>query len=45
MEIMHLNHQKGKVKDKGKIVPVLFLNEHYAMKEYWGSGCIAPPIL
>jgi hypothetical protein len=21
---------------KGKVVPVLFLNEHHAMKAYWG---------
>jgi hypothetical protein len=25
---------KGKCKDKGKVVPVLFLNEHHAMKAY-----------
>jgi hypothetical protein len=29
---------------KGKIVPVLFLTQHHAMKTYWGSGCIAPRI-
>jgi hypothetical protein len=33
---------KGK---KGKVVPVLFLTKHHAMKAYWGSGCIAPLIL
>jgi hypothetical protein len=30
---------------KGKSVPVLFLTEHHAMKAYWGSRGIAPPIL
>jgi hypothetical protein len=29
----------------GKVVPVLFLTEHYAMKAYDGSGGIAPSIL
>jgi hypothetical protein len=32
-----------KVKDK--VVPVLPLTEHHAMKAYWGSGSTAPPIL
>jgi hypothetical protein len=32
-------------KGKGKVVPVLFLTEHHAMKAYWGSGGIAPLIL
>jgi hypothetical protein len=31
-------------KSKGKVVHVLFLAEHHAMKAYWGSGCIAPQI-
>jgi hypothetical protein len=31
--------------DKGKVVPVLFLSEHHAMKPYWGSGGITPRIL
>jgi hypothetical protein len=35
---------KGKGKGKDKVVPVL-LTEHHAMKSYWGSGVIAPPIL
>jgi hypothetical protein len=34
-----------KGKGKGKVVPVLFLTEHNAMKAYWGSGGIAPLIL
>jgi hypothetical protein len=34
-----------KAKSKGKVVPVPFVIEHYAMKAYWGSGCIAPRIL
>jgi hypothetical protein len=29
---------------KGKVVPVLFLTEHHAIKAYWGSGGIAPRI-
>jgi hypothetical protein len=33
------------VKAKGKVVPVLPLTEHHAMKAYWGSGGTAPPIL
>jgi hypothetical protein len=28
-------------KGKDKIVPVLFLIEHHAMKAYWGNGVIA----
>jgi hypothetical protein len=32
-------------KGKGKVVPVLFLNEHHIMKAYWGSRGIAPLIL
>jgi hypothetical protein len=32
-------------KGKGKVVPVLFLTEHDAMKAYWGGGSIAPRIL
>jgi hypothetical protein len=34
-----------KRKVKGKIVPVLFLTEHHAMRAYWGSGGIATLIL
>jgi hypothetical protein len=30
---------------KGKVVPVLYLTEHHAMKTYWGSGGIASRIL
>jgi hypothetical protein len=30
---------------KSKVVPVLFLTEHHAVKAYWGSGGIAPHIL
>jgi hypothetical protein len=30
---------------KGKVFLVLFLNEHHAMKAYWGSEGIAPLIL
>jgi hypothetical protein len=33
------------VKGKDKVVPVLFLTGHHAMKVYWGSGGIAPLIL
>jgi hypothetical protein len=32
-------------KVKGKVVAVLFLTEHHAMKAYWGSGDIAPRLL
>jgi hypothetical protein len=32
-------------KGKSKVVPVLFLTEHHAIKAYWGSGGIAPYIL
>jgi hypothetical protein len=32
-------------KGEGKVVPLLFLTEHHAMKAYWGSGGIAPHIL
>jgi hypothetical protein len=34
-----------KVKVKGKVVPVIFLSDHHAMKAYWGNGSIAPRIL
>jgi hypothetical protein len=37
----HENIQKG----KGKVVPVLFLTEHHAIKVYCRSGGIAPCIL
>jgi hypothetical protein len=33
------------VKVKGKVVPVLFVTEHHAMKAYRGSGGMAPFIL
>jgi hypothetical protein len=33
------------VKVKSKVVPVLFITEHHAMKAYWGSGVIDPRIL
>jgi hypothetical protein len=32
-------------KDKGKVVPVLFLADHYAMKAYWGSESMASRVL
>jgi hypothetical protein len=32
-------------KAKGKIVPVLSLTEHHAMKAYWGNKGIAPRML
>jgi hypothetical protein len=31
--------------NEGKVVAVLLLPEHHAMKAYWGSGGIAPLIL
>jgi hypothetical protein len=34
-----------KCEGKGKVVPVIFLTEHHAMKAYLGSGGIAPRIL
>jgi hypothetical protein len=42
--ISQLNPYKGKSK-KGKVVPVLFSTEHYAVEAYWVSGSIAPRIL
>jgi hypothetical protein len=33
-----------KIYIKGKVVPVLLLTEHHAMKAYWGSRSIAPII-
>jgi hypothetical protein len=30
---------------KGKVIRVLVLTKHHAMKAYWGSGGIAPLIL
>jgi len=45
-QVIRLN-QKGlfNIKRKSKIVPVLFLTKHHAMKTYLGSGGIAPHIL
>jgi hypothetical protein len=37
----HTATHQHKSKGKGKIVPVIFLTEHHAMKAYW-SGGIAP---
>jgi hypothetical protein len=34
--------EAGWAPGKGKVVPVLFLTEHHAMKAYLGSGGIAP---
>jgi hypothetical protein len=31
-------------KAKAKVVPVLFLTDHHALKVYWGSGGISPRI-
>jgi hypothetical protein len=28
----------NKTLSKGKVVPVLIITEHHAMKAYWGSG-------
>jgi hypothetical protein len=36
---------KGKGKGKGKVLPVLFLTEHHAMKAFWGSGGTVPRII
>jgi hypothetical protein len=36
---------QGRKRKKCKVVPVLPLTEHRAMKAYWGSGGTAPPIL
>jgi hypothetical protein len=33
------------IKSKSKVVPVLPLTEHHAMKAYCGSGGTGPPIL
>jgi hypothetical protein len=33
------------LKCEGKVVPVLSLTEHHAMKAYWESGGIAPRVL
>jgi hypothetical protein len=27
----------GKGKGEGKVIPVIFLTEHHAMKAYWGA--------
>jgi hypothetical protein len=43
MGIFIVLYTKGK--DKGKIILVLFLTQHHAMKAYSGSGGIAPRIL
>jgi hypothetical protein len=33
-----LRHREDLEMIKGKVVLVLFLTEHHAMKAYWGSG-------
>jgi hypothetical protein len=30
----------SEVKVKGKVVPVVFLTQHHAMKAYWGSSSL-----
>jgi hypothetical protein len=35
----------GYLKVKGKVVPVLILSEHHAIKAYWESGGIVSLIL
>jgi hypothetical protein len=40
-----LTYFNGKGKGKGKVVPVLFLTDHHAMKVYWWIGGIAPRII
>jgi hypothetical protein len=42
----NINNNYCEVGDDGKdkVIPVL-LTKHHAMKTYWGSRCIAPPIL
>jgi len=42
---LNLAKEHVKLKVKGKVVPVLFLTEHHAVKWYWGSGGIAQRIL
>jgi hypothetical protein len=37
--------KRDKLTDKNKVVTVLFLTEHNAMKAYWESGGIAPGLL
>jgi hypothetical protein len=37
--------QLTRIKGFSKVIPVLPLTEHHAMKAYWGSGDTAPPIL
>jgi hypothetical protein len=46
-EIRHCSSttEAGETKLKGKVVPVLPVTEHHAMKAYWGSAGTAPPIL
>jgi len=48
-KFLHLLSENGgggdDVKVKSKVLPVLPLTEHHAMKAYWGSGGTAPPIL
>jgi hypothetical protein len=48
--VQHKAKQTRKIRNfkifiKCKVVPVLFLTEHHAIKAYWGSGGIAPHIL
>jgi hypothetical protein len=48
---MVMNYELGRmckeavIKGKGKVVSLLFLTEHHAMKTYWGSAGIVPRIL
>jgi hypothetical protein len=45
VDMKHADRQNLVGKGEGKIVPVLFLAEHHAMKAYWRSGGIAPRII
>jgi hypothetical protein len=52
--VVRISHGKRKLRGpscrweyniKTKVVPVLLLTEHHAMKAFWGSGGTAPLIL
>jgi hypothetical protein len=44
--LLNVERQTLLLRDKGKVKVnyLCALTKHHAMKEYWGSGCVAPRI-
>jgi hypothetical protein len=44
-DALYFSNVQPEREDKGKVVPVLLLTEHHAIKAYWGNGGTVPRIL